>query len=164
VVTEEQKELRDLYLTHAPRVRRLLARLVPPSEIDDTVQEVFLRIHRFRQDYRGDSAWSTWIYRITINCAQDVHRRQRWRRWMSFGLEGFDPADPTSTPPEPSVDLQKALESLSFAERTVVTLFYWEEASLEEISQLLEIPLGTVKSRLSQARKKLKLLITQEAL
>ena len=163
-MTEPRAELRDLYLTHAPRVRRVLARLVPPSEIDDTVQEVFLRIHRFQQDYRGESAWSTWIYRITINCAQDVHRRQRWRRWLSFGLEDIDPIDPTSTTSDPSGDIQKALDSLTFAERTVVTLFYWEEASLEEISQLLEIPLGTVKSRLSQARKKLKLLITQEAL
>ncbi len=161
-MTEQSLALHTLYRTHAPLVRRVLARLVPHSELDDAVQEVFLRLHRFQGSFREESKVSSWVYRVTINCAHDLYRRQRWRRWLHLDIDSTEIAAESSQDSHEA--LQKALKSLSFAEQTVVSLFYWEDASLEEISQHLEIPLGTVKSRLASARKKLKNLLLENDL
>ncbi len=164
-MTETGLEFRALYREHAPTVRRLLARLLPASEVDDGVQEVFLRIYRHRQKFRGEALLTTWIYQITVHCAHDLYRRQRWRRWLQLGASYTEerPHTEDAKGQEEAERVHKAMQQLSFQDRTILALFYWEEFRLEEISKSLDIPLGTAKSRLSLARKRLKVYLKEDS-
>ncbi|MDQ3232096.1 MAG: RNA polymerase sigma factor [Pseudobdellovibrionaceae bacterium] len=158
-------EFAEVYANYAGLVRRVLSGLVPASEVDDGVQEVFLKIHRHLDGFRGEASLKSWVYRISYNTAQDIHRGQTWQRLWKPGATVHDHSDL-----RPNAEMQlgdhqvlhHCLQKLSFKERSVVVLFYWEDQSLEDIARHLQIPEGTVKSRLSIARKKLQTLLERE--
>jgi RNA polymerase sigma-70 factor (ECF subfamily) len=154
-----------VYADHAALVRRVLSGLLPASEVDDGVQEVFLKIHRHLDGFRGESSLKSWIYRISLNTAQDMHRAQKWRRLLKPEASAQDHSDMRPNAEAQLADhqtLQEGLQKLSFKERSVVVLHYWEDQSLDEIARHLQIPEGTVKSRLSIARKKLQSWLERE--
>jgi RNA polymerase sigma-70 factor (ECF subfamily) len=154
-----------VYRDYAGLVRRVLSGLLPAADVDDGVQEVFLKIHRHLDGFRGDSSLKSWVYRISLNTAQDMQRAQSWRRFLKPGATVYDSGDAR---PNAEVRLgnyqmmQEGLQKLTFKERSAVVLFYWEEESLEDIARHLKIPEGTVKSRLSTARKKLQYWLGRE--
>jgi len=158
-------EFAEVYTNYAGMVRRVLSGLLPASDVDDGVQEVFLKIHRHLDSFRGESSLKSWVYRISYNTAQDMHRSQSWQR---LWLRGATVQDRRDFHPNAEAQLgdhqvlQQCLDKLSFKERSVVVLFYWEDESLEDIAKHLQIPEGTVKSRLSIARKKLQNLLAKE--
>ncbi len=155
----------SIYADYKDLVRRVLSGLLPASEVDDAVQEVFLKIHRKLDDFRGDASLKSWVYRISFNTAQDIHRAQNWKRFLRAGASVHEPADVRPSAEARLGDhqiLQRVLQKLSFKERSAVVLFYWEEQSLEDIARHLNIPEGTVKSRLSIARKKLQTYLERE--
>lgn len=141
------------YEAHVVKVRGLLFRLAGESALGDLVQEVFMKAWENRKKFRGESEASTWLYRIAYNSAIDYLRRNKKR---TYELPE-DIYDETSLETEQvGKDLvEKILQSLDLEQRTLVVLFYLEERSVLEISKILEIPEGTVKSRLSQARTKI---------
>jgi RNA polymerase sigma-70 factor (ECF subfamily) len=158
-------EFAELYANYASLVRRVMSRLVPASEVDDGVQEVFLKIHRNLGGFRGEASLKSWVYRISFNTAQDIHRSQTLQRLWKPGASVHDRRDLRPSAEAQLGDqqlLQKCLQKLSFKERSVLVLFYWEDQSLEEIAEHLQIPEGTVKSRLSIARKRLQVLLERE--
>lgn len=140
------------------------------DEALDLTQEVFLRVFRTINRFRGQSALRTWIYRIAVNQARN---RQRWWRRRHRGeqvsldehvqLYGDLPLRTDMTAPdrvfanhELAARLQEALERLPFDQRTAIVLREIEGLSYEEIAFSLHLAVGTVKSRLTRARQTLR--------
>ena len=136
-------------------------------DAEDVVQETFLRVYRNKHLYRNIAKFSTWIYTIASNLAKTELRRRRRRRLLSLSQMGFDdkdyePADEFMQSPEGIVDsgmqekiIRKEIDDLPVKFKEVVLLRDVQEFSYEEISQILGIPIGTVKSRVNRGRLRL---------
>ncbi len=128
----------------------------------DAAQETFTTLYRKAGQYRGTAAVGTWLYRITVNTCYDLLRKER-RRHTEAMPEFFEPADPSGEDGYVSADLrpeiEKALASLSPDFRAVVVLADIEGYPLPDVAEALDLPLGTVKSRLFRARRQLATLL-----
>jgi RNA polymerase sigma-70 factor (ECF subfamily) len=147
-----------LFASHGPRMKSLaLNMLGNRSDAEDAVQDAFLRAYRSRQTFRSDAALWTWVYRILLNACYDIGRRRATRS----GEESLD-ADPSFDVPSPRKDhplriaLQRALDDLSPIYREVFLLCEVEGHTHREVAQILDIPEGTSKGRLFEARRQLK--------
>lgn len=121
-----------------------------PIEAEDALQEVFLNVHRALGTFDPSrSAFSTWLYRITVNHCLN---RRRKRGVVMYPL-GDVPGHAPSPEGQIMTDqiLEQALDSLSDKLRSVIVLRYYAELPYAEIGEILDVPLGTVKSRLSLA-------------
>ncbi len=136
------------------------------EDAEDIVQETFLRVYRKKNAYKNVAKFSTWIYTITGNLAKTELRRRKRRKLLSISNLGFEDKDfelPASEKgPEENVDnvikdreIQKAIDSLPEKFKEVIVFRDIQELSYEEISSILKIPLGTVKSRVNRGRLKL---------
>jgi RNA polymerase sigma-70 factor (ECF subfamily) len=162
----------ELYQRFATVVFNLCARLAHSTEdAEDLAQEVFLRIHRHFGNFDGRAALKTWIYRVTLN-----HCRSKLARKRFFFLPIKDEVDdetesgvlledPSRDPQElllaqdASERIERALKALKPAFREAVILRDLEGLSYEEIAELLQVNLGTVRSRIARGREGLRLLI-----
>ncbi len=131
------------------------------DDAQDLTQDIFWAVYRNLPKFRGEARVSTWIYRIALNRIRRYLRKQRVRRLL-VPLEHLrdrgDPGptqDPPHLPPEYQA-LHHHLQQLPEEFRTVILLFYFENLSLKEIARVLGVPEGTVKSRLSRARRLLR--------
>ena len=141
------------------------------EEAWDCAQEAFVRAFQSLSRFRGQSAFYTWLFRITVNVATDRHR-SRGARARAFGPEQVPEeewartaADPTGQPDDAALDaerrerIRRALDSLPLKARTIIMLSDIEGLSYREIAQVLNCPIGTVMSRLHNARRKLRALL-----
>jgi len=151
------------------RVERLLSRLIrDPSEIEDVAQEAFIKAYRALPQFRGDSAFYTWLYRIAVNTAKNylVSQGRRPKPFADTQTdedgESFDAADVVEDINTPDAVLHSrqvaevvnaAIESLPLDLRTAITLREIEGLSYEEIAQAMDCPIGTVRSRIFRARE-----------
>lgn len=135
-------------------------------DAEDVVQETFLRVFRNKHLYQRIAKFSTWIYTIAGNLAKTELRRRRRRKIFSLTQMGYDEKDydlpDTLATPEQRVDgnmkeevIRKEINALPMKFREVVILRDIEEFSYEEISRILNIPIGTVKSRVNRGRQRL---------
>ncbi len=146
------------------RVRNLIYSIFHDSEIvDDLAQEVFIKAYEALPTFRLDSSFYTWIYRITVNKSRDEMRRRKVRRFLSFQTL-TDEANKEftaklSVPPEDR-DAKEivalGLQALPEKFRSAIILKDIDGLSYEEIADVLQCELGTVKSRLSRARAMLR--------
>ncbi|MCH7781767.1 sigma-70 family RNA polymerase sigma factor [candidate division KSB1 bacterium] len=136
------------------------------EDAEDIVQETFLRVFRKKKAYKNVAKFSTWIYTITGNLAKTELRRRKRRKLLSISSLGFEDKDfeltDTKKGPEENVDdllqsrvIQKAIDSLPDKFKEVIIFRDLQELSYEEISKIVKIPLGTVKSRVNRGRLKL---------
>jgi RNA polymerase sigma-70 factor, ECF subfamily len=138
------------------------------EEALDVAQEAFVKAFRALPAFKGDSAFYTWLFRITMNVALD-RKRQRATRARSLGTEDVPPEEwertATATDPDPEdvasgverrERIRKGLDSLSEHHRTIIILSDIEGLQYREIAEVLGIPMGTVMSRLHHARKRLR--------
>jgi RNA polymerase sigma-70 factor (ECF subfamily) len=162
-----------LFKKHFANITRLVFSIVKDETLaEDVVQDVFLLVHRYLPRFRAESSFRTWIYRIAVNEA--VRQANRTRRWVPFNEDhGDEPATvpaliAVSNGPSPErvlLDgeqhglLTGALAGLKAPHRAILTLYYLEELSIQEVAQILGIPEGSVKSRLFYARENLKKLL-----
>ncbi|MEN9206840.1 MAG: sigma-70 family RNA polymerase sigma factor [Gloeomargarita sp. GMQP_bins_120] len=150
---------RWLYRRFHPRVRGTLYRLCGGEALDDLTQEVFMRVWRGLPRLRQATLFNTWLYRITLNVAQDYRRQCAHQRTQ---LQTLTQTAPDRIPAPDLLDLhyeelvRQGLAALSFDQRTVLVLHDLEALSQKEISEILRIPVGTVKSRLFHARAALR--------
>jgi RNA polymerase sigma-70 factor (ECF subfamily) len=140
----------------------------------DVVSETFVRMYTSLKNFRGDSQLSTWLYRVVSNVYFDFRKRERSHDHLPLEF----PSDDGTTemerqiedPNAPDLDehvlqlerqriLMGAISRLPEYQRAMVVLFHVEDRSYEEIAQILNLPLGTVKSRLNRARIALKELL-----
>jgi RNA polymerase sigma-70 factor (ECF subfamily) len=149
-------------------VRRLGFRMTGDHHrAEDLAQETFSRIFAKRADYRPDSRFSTFLWRVALNLCHDEFRRQSRRRELSL-----DEDEPFNEAPEPSPAVQlelsecadsvrHALQRLPEHYRAVVILRHYEGLKLREIAEVLEVPEGTVKSRMAEALDRLAPLLAE---
>lgn len=146
---------RELYDACHQRVYRVATGMVGRQEADDITQQVFLKAFRSIGQFQGQSRIETWLYRLTVNeCLQFVRRNRRWK----FAALDREPMERTrrreST--EQREELDWALARLDSELRSIFVLKEIEELSYRDIAEALQIPEGTVGSRLNRARRELK--------
>jgi RNA polymerase sigma-70 factor (ECF subfamily) len=149
---------RALYDTHAPRVYSLAYRLSGDAEkAREVTQDTFIRAFSRLSQFRGDAAFSTWLHRIVVSVVSNSRRTD-----VRFGREvALDEAQSIAvTAPESDPDLKeciaRAVEKLSEAYRTTLIMHDIEGYTHAEIAEVLGVPEGTSKSRLSAARAQLR--------
>ncbi|MCB5186979.1 RNA polymerase sigma factor RpoE [Methylobacillus caricis] len=150
------------------KLGRLLSRLIrDPSEVEDVVQESFIKAYRALPSFRGDSAFYTWLYRIGINTAKN-YLVAMGRRPQATGdieiedAENFEDGDELRTMDTPETELMgkeiartvnDTVAALPEELRTAITLREIEGLSYEEIATMMDCPIGTVRSRIFRARE-----------
>lgn len=163
--------LNELFAIYDPQIRRNLVRLgVPASEIEDLAQDVHLRLFKNLDRFRGQSAFYTWLYRITINVSLD-HAKKRKRAdarqvRILTSIAGTDLNRlEEENPFERYQDglyrdaLTEAIDALPASFRSVINMRQEQDLSYDDIASSIGISVGTVRSRLSRGRKRLQLLL-----
>ncbi len=140
------------------------------DDANDVAQDAFLRVFNAIGTFRGDSSFSTWLFRITTNVFLDERKKAKSHPQTSLDeyLELGESSvarqieDPSPTPEavleesERALILSKAVSDLPEYQRAMVTLYHGQQKSYEEIAEIMDLPIGTVKSRLNRARLALK--------
>lgn len=153
---------------HQDFVFRTLARLTGSGgHVEDLAQEVFLRLYRGLESFRGDARLTTWLYRITLNVAQDEWKRRKKDQactsfdapeadWPERISGGGDDAEVLLGRKETMTALDAALGELNQNERAVIVMFHQEDCTYEQIALVLNLPVNTVRTHLHRGRQKLK--------
>ena len=168
----DQKAFEMLVIKYQRRIQRLIARMVRDVDlVQDIAQETFIRAYRAMPQFRGDSAFYTWLYRIAVNTAKkalgDLKRDPLVTESARAGANDDD--DETSRVERELTDgetpeallaskqiaqaVNAAMEALSNDLRQAITLREIEGLSYEEIAELMSCPIGTVRSRIFRARE-----------
>jgi len=147
-----------------------------PEDALDVTQDAFVKAYSNLRRFNAGSAFYTWLYRIAVNTSIDFLRKKKGKPVDSldderFSEMGFEPVsqDYSAQPEKVAVKvdqlriLRRAISSLSEKLRTVVVLHDVEGLSQEEVAEILKVPLGTVKSRVSRGRAELRKLLSKEA-
>ena len=142
------------------KVFRLAAALLDdPAAAEDAAQDVFVQVWKALPGYRGEASLSTWIYVITRNLCLTRRKQMAARRAISIEEPGIATAMESrhaASPPSASgPNVSALLACLPPQYREIMTLFYLEEKSYEEVAAMLVVPVGTVKTYLHRARKQL---------
>ena len=150
------------------KLGRLLSRFVrDPAEVEDVAQEAFIKAYRALPSFRGDSAFYTWLYRIGINTAKNYlvamgRRAPTTTEFDSEEAENFEDGDQLRDLNTPEAELMtrqiaatvnKTMEELPEELRTAITLREIEGMSYEDIANVMNCPIGTVRSRIFRARE-----------
>lgn len=137
---------------------------------EDALQETLLAGIQYAHRFDGKAPFDAWLYRILVNKCRTLQRSPRWRRWLPLSDVASNPTllhDTGSAQREDhrikaaltSLDLQDALRKLSIEDRTVLVLHYYEDRPIAEIASILDVRVGTVKSRLHRSRRRLAALL-----
>jgi RNA polymerase sigma-70 factor (ECF subfamily) len=149
----DQGAFTDLVRRHERRVYNIAYRMLGREEdARDATQDAFLSCYRRLASFRGDAAFTTWLHRIAINASYDVLRR---RKVTPAGLDEAPEPPPSPDHAEATagtVDAQRALLHVGLEHRAVLVLHDVRGLAYEEVAAILEVPVGTVKSRLHRAR------------
>ncbi|MCC6639979.1 MAG: sigma-70 family RNA polymerase sigma factor [Deltaproteobacteria bacterium] len=161
----------DLVRRHERRVFRLLLRMLGSrEEAEDAAQETFLNLHRHGHRFRGDALFSTFVYRVAANAALNRRRTlgRRHAREEGFARAQHEGTALTSAPPDPEhaaaqaerrSAVQVALLGLPPRLRLPLVLYDVEGLAYPDIARALDVPEGTVKSRIHRARERLRELL-----
>ena len=157
-----------LVMKYQRRLARLLSRMVrDAAEVEDITQESFIKAYRALPQFRGDSAFYTWLYRIAVNTAKNYlvakgRRAPTTTEFDSEEAEGFEDGELLRDIATPDAELHtkqvaravnEAVDTLPEELRTAITLREIEGLSYEEIAQMMNCPIGTVRSRIFRARE-----------
>lgn len=161
----DERALQQIFVLHRAEVTRLVFRLLGPSaDIEDVVQDTFIHVFRSVRSFKGESKFSTWLYRLTTNVVRMHLRRKRSRprvvtdevpETTTLDTGGHEGPDDIAARNERARVLYQHLEHLSDKKRTVLVLHDLEGVSAEEIAQIVEAPVLTVRTRLFYARREL---------
>lgn len=164
----------ELVRRHQDRLYNAIYRVVENAEdAYDVVQEAFLNAYQSLNSFKGDAEFFTWLYRIAFNAAISLKRKRKAVLRFDWGLGekgGPEPIDESafSQPgmamerSEEDASLQTALNRLSPEHRAVLVLKDLEGQKYEEIAEILDVPIGTIRSRLHRARVELRELLESE--
>ncbi|MCE5195835.1 MAG: sigma-70 family RNA polymerase sigma factor [Negativicutes bacterium] len=175
---KDEAAFEQLVHLYEKKVYRLAYRMADnPDDALEMTQEIFLKLYRSLNSFKGESTFNTWFYRLAVNaCLDFLRKRQRVEKVASFSLNQKDifeketePSDAAPLPQEllERADLQflvqEALKLLNPDQKIILILCDIENRSYEEIAELLQCKLGTVKSRISRARCALRQIIIDQA-
>jgi RNA polymerase sigma-70 factor (ECF subfamily) len=148
----------ELVRRHQARIYAVCLRtLADPEEASDAAQETFVTAYRKLGQFRGDAAFTTWLHRIALNACYDALRRAR-RRPRLHAVDDGRPRE--EGPPAPdhadeiagTVDVARALATVPQEFRVAIVLADVQDLPYDEIARVLEVPVGTVKSRVHRGR------------
>jgi RNA polymerase sigma-70 factor (ECF subfamily) len=154
----------ELFKRHRHEVARIVMRtLGPDADVEDVVQDAFIQVFRSIDGFRGDSKFSTWLYRLVTNVARMHLRKRRVRPAIAAGVAPESAARPDGAgSPELAAErtwrirrLYQHLDHLSDKKRTVLVLHDFEGLAPVEIAAIVEAPVLTVRTRLFYARREL---------
>lgn len=155
--------LGDLYDRYKDKIyQTALALLHDPVAAEDILQDCYLRLHRYAHSIDPMRPLMPWLYRVTVNLSYTwAKRRNRWLTPFEVVQERIIHSPKTSPEKqaegnEVEEEIVQALTSINLQQRTVIVLYYINSLSTEEIAQILDCPVGTVKSRLFYGREKLR--------
>ncbi len=162
----------DLVSKHEQRAYQYAYRLTGSvDEASDVVADAFVRVFNALGNFKGQAAFSTWLYRIITNCYLDAKKKERSRPSVSLdstikgdgGGEYERQFEDTSDGPSEHLErsererlMQSALTKMPEYQRAMLVMYHVENLSYEEIAENLDLPLGTVKSRMNRARMALR--------
>lgn len=142
------------------------------QDCEDLVQETFLRVYSSRQSYERIAKFSTWMYTIALNLARSLYKKKKRKTTVTIHKDESDPDDckmdleDTNILPDDLLhqkmcmnELEKALPKLNEDFREVVLLRDIQQLSYDEVSEITELPMGTVKSRINRGRAQLQDLL-----
>ncbi len=161
----EPAAIEQLVSAYQPAVFRLaLSILDDAAEADEAAQDTFVAALRALDRYRGDAAFTTWLYAIALNVCRGRLRQRRSRRRLLGLLEGWLRGQPAATPPpearvvhdQAQAALADAVQALPEPQRLVVVLRYYHDLRLTEIAKLLRVTERTVHNRLHAAHNTLR--------
>lgn len=163
----------ELMQSHESRVYAIALRMMGNREdAQDCAQEAMVRIYRAMGSFKGQSALATWIYRITMNTCLDELRRRKARKVTSLDSlvdNGWSPTDTGDTPEEHGLRVEKqnalnqAIQSLPDDMRAAIILRDVKGYSYDEIASILDANVGTIKSRISRGREKLREILSKQS-
>lgn len=155
----DRRAMRDVYEATSDRVFRLMVRMVGIQDADDLTQHVYVRAFSKLNQFSGDSKFETWLYRLATNEALQHLRREKHRRTKELIVEPEMEATDQVEQDERVAMVRQALDQLDPELRAIFTLKEESGLSYQEIAQTLDIPEGTVGSRLTRARRELRRLV-----
>ena len=162
---------RRLVHNHSGLVYRVALRILGAEDAKDASQEVWIRVWRNIERFRGDSAFSTWLYKITVNTCLSARRREQSRQTWQFGDElpylslpsgGEGNPEAAALTEERRQELYRALESVRAEHRAALVLRHMEGLSYAEVAEILGVPDGTAKGWVSRGRATLLVALTEE--
>jgi len=164
---DEKAAFEELVLKYQDRIYNLCKHMLGGAhDAEDAAQDTFIKAYQKLKDFKPEASLYTWLYRIAVNTCLDYKKRPFWESLFKSSAEGEEfISEPVSEAPSAEklyeskqlgVALSKSLGKLSLKLRTVIILKEIEGLSYEEIADILEISIGTVKSRISRAREELK--------
>ena len=167
VQSGDKKAFDLLVLKYQQRIMKVLSRYVrDPSEVQDLAQEAFIKAYRALPNFRGDSAFYTWLYRIAINTAKnfvvaqgrrppndDIEATEAEQYDGESALKDYASPERETLRDEIKETVFKAIEELPEDLKTAITLRELEGMSYEEIAEAMDCPIGTVRSRIFRARE-----------
>jgi RNA polymerase sigma-70 factor, ECF subfamily len=164
----------QLIAKHRQRAYQYAFRLTrDPEEAADIVSDAFIRMYRALDNFKGDSAFTTWMYRISTNCFLDIRKKRRNKQAVSLeatvqtsdGEVAYQFEDTAPSPYERAEGaealraVRQAIAQLPTYQRAIILMYHGEMKSYEEIAETLNLPIGTVKSRLNRARLSLRAIL-----
>jgi RNA polymerase sigma-70 factor (ECF subfamily) len=162
----------DLVALYSERIFNLALRMLRNREnAEEATQDVFVKVFKSMENFRGESSLSTWIWKITMNVCFSYLRKKKIN---SVNLEdaGIDPPDEQTGNfsnqenmlyhDELSITINKYISMLPANESAAITLFYLEGMSYEEISEILKAPIGTISIALHRGRKRLREMLKKK--
>ena len=163
----------EIYRQHEKMVFNLALRMTgSPEDAAELTQEVFLRVYRHLERFRGGSTLKTWVFRIALNCCRSRYRRRRlsFREISPDDTEALERiADPRPDPERDALNaslgerLDEALARVPMAFREAVVLRDVHGFTYDEISEILRIRIGTVRSRIARGRERLRRALEGES-
>jgi RNA polymerase sigma-70 factor (ECF subfamily) len=168
----QQDALRELIAAQQTYVYSIcLGIMHQEADAADMTQEAFVRLLRSLHTYRGETKFTTWLYRLVTNVCLDELRRRgaptvplNASETDAPALDAADP-DPWVQPErwasaaEDAAELRRALDGLSTPQRLALTLFYFDDLRYEDIAEVMNVPLNTVKSHIRRAKERLAQLL-----
>ena len=166
----DMEAFEEVYNRHHRRVYAICLRMLKnPNEAEDLTQDVFIQLHRKIGSFRGDSAFTTWLHRLTVNQVL-MHFRKRTVKFEKTTDEGDTPVQivkgsekPSRMPVVDKIALENAIKELPNGYRNVFLLHDVEGFEHEEVARILGCSVGTSKSQLHKARLKLRKLLGKKA-
>ena len=162
---------RDLVKEHSGLVYRVALRILGPQDAQDASQETWIRAWRKIETFRGDSAFSTWLYRITVNTCLSWRRKESRRKEREYSGDELpflpEPAGGDADPEAAALNVQQrevllaALEHVRTEHRAALVLRHMEGLSYAEIAQVLDVPEGTAKGWVSRGRAARLVVLTE---
>jgi RNA polymerase sigma-70 factor (ECF subfamily) len=160
-----------LVQNHSGLVYRVALRILGNNDAQDASQEVWIRVWRNIERFRGDSAFSTWLYKITVNTCLSVRRKEQTREAREYGSEisylpvppgGEEDPETAALAGERREELLRALDRVRAEHRAALVLRHMEGLSYAEVAEILDVPDGTAKGWVSRGRAALLVALSEE--